>query len=90
MSRWRKFGRGSSEPYLTLRYWFLNSPAWSSLRVGPRALYLEMAKRYNGSNNGRISYSVREGAAALHVSKGSVKNWLDASGSNSTEAAIVK
>ena len=36
-----------------------------------------MAKRYNGSNNGRISYSVREGAAALHVSKGSVKNWLD-------------
>jgi hypothetical protein len=45
--------------------------------VGPRALYLEMAKRYNGSNNGRISYSVREGAAALHVSKGSVKNWLD-------------
>ena len=45
--------------------------------MGPRALYLEMAKRYNGSNNGRISYSVREGAAALHVSKGSVKNWLD-------------
>jgi hypothetical protein len=45
--------------------------------VGARALYLEMAKRYNGSNNGRISYSVREGAAALHVSKGSVKNWLD-------------
>jgi DNA-binding transcriptional MocR family regulator len=36
-----------------------------------------MAKRYNGSNNGRISYSVREVAAALHVSKGSVKSWLD-------------
>lgn len=45
--------------------------------MGPRALYLEMAKRYKGSNNGRISYSVREGAASLHVSKGSVKNWLD-------------
>ena len=77
VSRGKKFGRGASERYLRLGYWFLNSPAWSSLRVGPRALYLEMAKRYNGRNNGRISYSVREGAAALHVSKGSVKNWLD-------------
>ena len=77
MSGGKKFGRGSSERYLRLRYWFLNSLAWKSLPVGPRALYLDMAQRYNGSNNGRISYSVREGAAALHVSKGSVKNWLD-------------
>jgi DNA-binding MarR family transcriptional regulator len=43
---------------------------------GPRA-YLELAERYNGSNNGRISYAVREGTEALHISKSTAKQLLD-------------
>jgi len=33
------------------------------------ALYIEMSRRYNGANNGRIHFSAREAAAALHTSK---------------------
>jgi hypothetical protein len=65
----RGFGH---ERYLKLRYWLLTSPAWQSLPGLSRALYLDIAMRYNGSNNGRISYSVREGAAALGVTKDTI------------------
>jgi hypothetical protein len=46
----------------------MDSPAWKSLPGNARALYIDIARRYNGSNNGRISYSVRE-AVQLRISK---------------------
>ena len=45
------------------------TPAWKSLNGNQRAIYVEMAARYDGSNNGRIPYSVREAAQALHIGK---------------------
>ena len=65
-------GRDRQERYVKLRYWLLNSQAWNSLSGNARALYVELAQRYNGSNNGRIPYSVREAVRALHVSKATV------------------
>jgi hypothetical protein len=65
------------ERYVSLRYWLLRSPAWRSLPATARALYIEIAERYNGRNNGRISYSVREGCEALHISKSTSKQLLD-------------
>src|SRR5262249_58648087 len=62
-------GRGRQERYVKLRHWLLSSQAWNSLSGNARALYVELAQRYNGSNNGRIPYSVREAVPALHVSK---------------------
>jgi hypothetical protein len=62
----------SHERYVKLRYWLLRSPAWQGLPGLARALYIDIAMRYNGSNNGRISYSVREGAAALNVTKDTI------------------
>jgi hypothetical protein len=47
----------------------LESPAWQSLDAVARAVYVEIAKRYNGSNNGTINYSVREAASALQIGK---------------------
>jgi hypothetical protein len=64
-----KFKGKSKERYVMLRYWLLNSPAWRSLTGNARALYIEIAQRYNGRDNGRLSYSVREAAEALHISK---------------------
>jgi hypothetical protein len=55
--------------YVALQYWMLRSAAWGSLPAVARALYIEMAERYNGRNNGMISYSVREAAQALGVTK---------------------
>jgi hypothetical protein len=67
MSRKRLLGPG--ERWLQLRHWLLRSTAWRSLTGNARALYIEIAMRYNGSNNGRIPYSAREAIAALHISK---------------------
>jgi hypothetical protein len=69
MTRRKQWSRGRTERYVSLRYWLLESPAWRRLPCAARALYIELAKRYNGRNNGRISYSVREGAEALKVTK---------------------
>jgi hypothetical protein len=57
--------------HIRLYHWMLNSPAWQSLSPIARCLYIEMASRYAGvdSNNGRIPYSVREGAEALVIGK---------------------
>jgi len=52
-----------------LRFWLLNSPAWQSLPPAARALYIDIVKRYNGSNNGRIVMGVRDAAKLIGVSK---------------------
>jgi hypothetical protein len=68
--------KGGRERYVMLRYWLLDSPAWKSLPVGAQALYLDIARRYNGGNNGRIPYSVRDGVA-LRIGKSTVGRLLD-------------
>ena len=53
--------------FVKLEHWMLKTPAWQSLPSAPRALYVELAQRYNGYNNGEISMSVREAARLLHI-----------------------
>ncbi len=55
--------------FLKLDHWILKTPAWQSLPPASRALYVELAQRYNGYNNGEISMSVREAAGLLHIAK---------------------
>lgn len=55
--------------FLKLEHWLLKTPAWRSLVPASRALYVEIAQRYNGSNNGEMSLSVREAAHLIHVAK---------------------
>jgi hypothetical protein len=68
--------KSKHERYVKLRYWLLDSPAWQSLPGSARALYVQIVRRYNGSNNGRIPYSVRE-AMQVRVSKGMAKHLFD-------------
>jgi len=71
MPRTNRTGRGGKAPrHIRLYHWMTNSPAWHDLNAAARAIYCEMAKRYagDGSNNGRIPYSVREAAAELRIS----------------------
>ncbi|WJI80835.1 MULTISPECIES: hypothetical protein [unclassified Mesorhizobium] len=44
------------------------SPAWRSLDVYERALYVEFKARFTGANNGDISFSGKEMAEALNCS----------------------
>src|SRR6516165_8499753 len=63
-------GRSDKAPrHIRLYHWMTDSPAWRDLNAVARAIYCEMAKRYNGSNNGRIPYSIREAVDQLHIGK---------------------
>lgn len=63
-------GRSKNEGrFLKLEYYLLQSSAWKSLKSVRRAIYIELAQRFNGSNNGEISMSVREAAYGAHCSK---------------------
>jgi hypothetical protein len=55
--------------HVRLYHWLLDSPAWKSLKPVERALYIELAQRFNGSNNGHIGLSVRDAGDALRISK---------------------
>jgi hypothetical protein len=72
----------SDEPlrHVRLYHVMLRGKAWRSLDPVARALYVEISARYRGpgSNNGRIPYSVREGAKALGSGKTKVADALRA------------
>ena len=69
MAKPLKNGRSGAEPrHVRLYEWLLASAAWQSLDVYERALYVEFKARYNGVNNGGISFSGDEMAAALNCS----------------------
>jgi hypothetical protein len=65
-----------SERFVMLRYSLLDSSAWQSLPSVAVDLYVKIARKYNGRNNGRIRYSVRDGAEALRASKGTASREL--------------
>ena len=52
------------------------SEAWRTLKPGPRALYIELKRRYNGRNNGQIVLSHRQAAEALNVNRNTVGAWF--------------
>ncbi|MCW3781382.1 hypothetical protein [Defluviimonas salinarum] len=64
--------------FVQLPHWILATEAWSSLKPGPRALYIELKRRYTGSNNGRIRLSHREAATALSVTRNTVGAYFEA------------
>jgi DNA-binding transcriptional MocR family regulator len=47
----------------------MNTAAWQHLGALERATYVEIASRYNGSNNGQIGYSIRDIAEVFGVGK---------------------
>lgn len=63
MARLTKKGRrAQGPPFIQLFRWMYDSPAFRSLRPGPRAVILALLRRYNGGNNGSIALSVRDAA----------------------------
>ena len=62
--------RAAAERYVRLTYGMMQSQAWRGLDGNARAIYVELAMLYRGvgTNNGRIGFSVRQAAQAIHVS----------------------
>jgi hypothetical protein len=64
------------ERHVRLRQSFLKLPAWRALDMNARAVWAELQIRYNGSNNGKISASVRSIGEAVPLNKDSVSRAL--------------
>ena len=66
----------STERFVKLTYPLLESEAWRWLRPISQSVYIELRRRYNGLNNGRISLSLSESAHILKASKSSISKAL--------------
>lgn len=69
-------GRSTTERFLALPYHLLNSPAWLSLSAVTRCVFIELAARYKGNNNGYLALSVRDAAERVGCSKDSAARAL--------------
>ena len=56
-------------PFVQLFRFMLDCEAWQSLTTQERAVYVVLATRYNGTNNGRLALSVRDAAREANVAK---------------------
>lgn len=66
MAKRRKW---SGQPHVRLHIWLLDSEAWLSLSTQARSVYVQLARRYRGTNNGRIGLSVRDAGRECRISK---------------------
>lgn len=71
--KYKKKGTGR---HVQLSEWLQATEAWSTMSPGPRALYVEIKRRFNGSNNGHIIFSHRDAAQALNVHRNTVGAWF--------------
>ena len=79
MSKPNRTGRGGKTPrHVRLYHYMTDSAAWHDLSAVARAIYCEIAKRYagDGSNNGRIPYSIRQAAGELRISPATASRGL--------------
>ena len=63
--------------HVQLPEWLQASEAWRTMKPGPRALYIELKRRFNGRNNGQIILSHRQAAEALAVHRNTVGAWFE-------------
>jgi hypothetical protein len=66
----------SSPKFVQLYFWVQETEAWATMPPGPRALYIELKRRFNGSNNGRIYLSHRDAAKACHAHRNTMSGWF--------------
>jgi hypothetical protein len=65
-------GKQSAEKkdrYFGLHHYMLKTDAWKALSAAARAVYIQIGLRYDGFNNGRISFSVRDAASECGLAK---------------------
>ena len=73
---YKRHKRGGAGRHVQLPEWLQASEAWATMKPGPRALYVELKRSFNGSNNGAIYLSHRDAAMALNVHRNTVGPWF--------------
>jgi hypothetical protein len=67
--RTKRGRKAKGPPFVQLHYFLLDSAAWHSLSVYARCAYIELARLYDGLNNGTLALSVRRLAEAISCNK---------------------
>jgi hypothetical protein len=73
MAKHRRLNKRIDAPHVRLYRWLLDSPAYLSLSCPARAVLVEIARCYDGFNNGRIALSVRKAAERCRIAPGTAK-----------------
>lgn len=70
--------RYDDSPHYRLHLWLTKTAAWKALTGAEKAVYCDLALRYQGpgKNNGRIPYSVREAALCARIGKSTAARHL--------------
>jgi len=71
MSRYDARGnkKGKGGRFFALQHPMMKSQAWQSLKPNEVAVYIRLAFRFNGANNGEIALSVRDAAKEAKINK---------------------
>ncbi len=70
MGRANKTGRSANgPPFVQLFHYMLKGDAWLSLTPQDRAVYVALAAKFNGNNNGYLALSVRVAADQCNINK---------------------
>ena len=56
----------SGPPFIQLFHHMVNSEAWQNLSCYARTIYIEIAAKHNGYNNGNLSYTFNEASKIMH------------------------
>ena len=76
MAKTHKKGKRGTGQFVQIPEWLQASDAWACMKPGPRALYIELKRRYKGGNNGQLFLSRREAATALNVGRDTVGGYF--------------
>lgn len=68
--------KGGNGRFVQLMEYMQASEAWATMPPGPRALYVELKRRFTGTNNGALYLSHRDAAKALNVARNTVAGWF--------------
>jgi hypothetical protein len=66
----RRLNKRLDAPHVRFYRWMLDSPAYLSLSCPARAVLIEIARAYDGYNNGRIGLSVRLASERCRIARG--------------------
>lgn len=73
---YKRHKRGGGR-HVQLTEWLQASEAWATMKPAPRALYIELKRLFNGSNNGSLFLSHRDAATQLNIGRDTVANYFE-------------
>jgi hypothetical protein len=66
----KKQDKERNDRYFQLHHYMLKTDAWKALSAAAVRVYIQIGSRYNGANNGRLAFSVRDAAGECNLDKG--------------------